>query len=197
MMDADVLYPRGFHPVRHGRDRGGSERIVPLSRAHAPVRYYLADFGLSSQSRAWVTGLDGRDQQVPELSDEVPYDPYKTDIFILGNMLRMNFYNVCDTSGVPAPLLTELVQVYSNVGFLKPLISRMTRHDPAQRPTSAEAEQVWHRIRPQISELHKSWRLTPREEPWLITVLIDGARLVGRGYHAGKQIARWFTEAQG
>ena len=57
-------------------------------------------FGLSSHlppdKDQQVVGIYGRDQDVPELSDDVPYDPFKTDIFIIGNMLRNEFTEVSD-----------------------------------------------------------------------------------------------------
>ena len=64
------------------------------------VKYYFADYGISSyfpptsQTRL-VVGTKGRDQDVPELSNEVPYDPFKVDIFTIGNELRQLFYDVC------------------------------------------------------------------------------------------------------
>jgi len=63
------------------------------------VKYYYVDFGLSThfppdaESRV-VVGVAGRDQEVPELSEDVPYDPFKVDVFIIGNMLRNEFQNV-------------------------------------------------------------------------------------------------------
>ena len=34
------------------------------------------------------------DKEVPELSATIPYDPFKADIFILGNMFRKTFIQV-------------------------------------------------------------------------------------------------------
>ena len=39
-------------------------------------------------------GLDGRDGEVPELSATVPYDPFKTDMFIIGNLFKHKFFLV-------------------------------------------------------------------------------------------------------
>lgn len=42
-----------------------------------------------------MTGIFGLDQDVPELSREIPYDPFKVDVFIIGNMFRTLLFNVC------------------------------------------------------------------------------------------------------
>ncbi len=98
MMDASSLFPKGFHPVRleYSPDARGS--VHQLSRAKAHVKYYFVDFGISvhcpTDSPKLVVGGYGRDQDVPELSFDVPYDPFKLDIFILGNMFRRQICNV-------------------------------------------------------------------------------------------------------
>ena len=63
---------------------------------YALPAYYLVDFGISSwfqpnETNRLVSGTSGLDQDVPELSDDVPYDPFKLDIFVLGNFFRQNF----------------------------------------------------------------------------------------------------------
>ena len=103
MMDATSLYPDGFHPIR---TNSLPERITHaatlLSRNDVPVTYYYVDFGISTwlkpeDTDRLVVGSDGLDQDVPELSDDVPYDPFKVDIFVLGNFFRENFTQVSTT----------------------------------------------------------------------------------------------------
>ncbi len=99
MMDADQLYPKGFHPVLEEYLPDGRSYARPLSRANAHVKYYYVDFGISvcfaaDQHPKLAVGEYGRDQEVPELSAEVPYDPFKVDIFIVGNVFRRELYNV-------------------------------------------------------------------------------------------------------
>lgn len=102
MLDATALYPEGFHPYEHHLKRSG----VGLVRDHlnrtdvmSHVRYYFSDFSIStrftdpSQPRL-VTGSYCQDQTVPELSDTVPYDPFKTDVYILGNVYKTCFTDV-------------------------------------------------------------------------------------------------------
>ena len=98
MMDARPLYPEGYHPVRQNYTPDGMYTISPLSRTDRPVRYYYIDFGLSVQfapgAAPYVVGDVGRDTDVPELSDSVPYDAFKVDIFALGNLFYKEFYQV-------------------------------------------------------------------------------------------------------
>jgi hypothetical protein len=45
--------------------------------------YFLP--GLQCES---VVGIAGHDQDVPKLSNNVPYDPFKVDIFTIGNVIH-------------------------------------------------------------------------------------------------------------
>lgn len=101
MMDATAMFPRGFHPLR---SHNTYEDILAgsnyLSRSNVPVTYYYIDFGLSTMfspddTERLVTGTYGLDRDVPELSDDIPYDPFKVDIFTLGNVFRQYLVEVC------------------------------------------------------------------------------------------------------
>ncbi|GBE79195.1 hypothetical protein SCP_0203920 [Sparassis crispa] len=99
MMDANSLYPQGFHPVRTFCLPDGNMMAWPLPRTDKPIKYYFIDFGISvdfppDATSRLVLGEKGRDQDVPELSNVVPYDPFKVDIFIVGNLLLHQFYTV-------------------------------------------------------------------------------------------------------
>ena len=99
MMDADAMYPEGFHAVGLDFKPDHSGFAKYTSRSAVGVKYYFVDFGISvhipeSMSSKLVTGFLGRDRDPPELSDEIPYDPFKLDIFIIGNMLKHEFYMV-------------------------------------------------------------------------------------------------------
>ncbi len=100
MMDADALFPKGFHPVQLGYLPDARKLAPQLSRRAARVTYYYVDFGISvfippDKQPKLALGGYGREQDVPELSFEVPYDPFKVDIFILGNTFRREIYEVC------------------------------------------------------------------------------------------------------
>ena len=100
MMDASPLYPMGFHPMLgHVLPHDITITAPCRPRMTTPVTYYFVDFGLSTlfspdDTNRLVTGTDGLDSEVPELSATVPYDPFKVDVFILGNMFRKSFYEV-------------------------------------------------------------------------------------------------------
>ncbi|KAG6871495.1 hypothetical protein C0992_011122, partial [Termitomyces sp. T32_za158] len=90
MMDASKVIPRGFHPVNIHSHDGVTRRQERHDRwSVAPVKYYFIDFGLSRYypDQPWetITGLCGQDRTVPELVANEPYDPFKLDIFQLGN----------------------------------------------------------------------------------------------------------------
>ena len=87
------MYPLGFHPIHATSLKDGWTYAPMISRLEAGVKYYFVDYGISSyfpagSKRELVFGIAGRDQDVPELSDDVPYDPFKVDIFTIGNVIR-------------------------------------------------------------------------------------------------------------
>ena len=81
MMDALTLYPEGYHPARRFVTPDGQHQATPLSRTDHPVRYYFIDFDLSVRFKEGeshnVIGDVGRDNEVPELSNDVPYNAFK------------------------------------------------------------------------------------------------------------------------
>ena len=72
-----------------------------LPRSSVPVTYYFVDFGISTQfdpedTNRFVTGADGLDREPLELSDDIPYDPFKLDVFDLGIYFQQSVLNVSD-----------------------------------------------------------------------------------------------------
>ena len=121
LMDATRMYPRGFHPVKDTflpHDISTPAPICP--RLDVGVKYHFVDYGISSYfpegtEAHLIVGLAGRDRDVPELSDEVPYDPFKVDIFSMGNVLGREFVGVrsgslfqVDISISPVPRITPI-----------------------------------------------------------------------------------------
>lgn len=99
LMDPGAMYPEGFHPaqVAYKPDCSGLAEYLP--RSAVGVKYYFADFGISvhipdTGRPRLVTGDLGRDQDPPELSPTLPYDPFKLDVFIIGNMFKQQFCDV-------------------------------------------------------------------------------------------------------
>jgi len=99
LLDATHMYPLGFHPVEDILLNDFTTLAPRIPRFEAGVKYYFVDYGISSyfpagSQRELVLGIAGRDQDVPELSNNVPYDPFKVDIFTVGNVLRDEFQTV-------------------------------------------------------------------------------------------------------
>ncbi|OSD01770.1 hypothetical protein PYCCODRAFT_1436060 [Trametes coccinea BRFM310] len=167
MVDASPLFPQGHHAMStYGLPRDPKKPAPVLSRRGIPLRYYYIDFGISTryapgEHRAPVLGRDGLDQDVPELSETVPYDPFKVDIFILGNLFREIF-----------------LDKYANVGMLAPLVEEMTIKESAKRPTAVAALKTFEGIRQGVSSLNASWRLHPRDEILPLTAVLTTYSLV-------------------
>lgn len=101
MMDPVPLYPNLYHPFKRHKTMDLKRRAKHYSRTSRPTRYFIIDFGLSRQyDPADGPPLEypiwGGDKTVPEfqVSDEA-CDPFPTDIYYLGNMIRLNFLQVC------------------------------------------------------------------------------------------------------
>ncbi|KIO26729.1 hypothetical protein M407DRAFT_243622 [Tulasnella calospora MUT 4182] len=142
MLDARALLPNGWHPQSFyvSRDSQKLLRIPPIREAGG-VRYYFIDFGISTLGQNMTTGTLGQ-EPAPELSADVPYDPYKLDVYILG-MAYAKFL-----------ALKFRVEDFS---FLDPLIKAMVVKEPSERPTAAEAYELLNKIRTAIpsGELHR------------------------------------------
>lgn len=100
-MDGRALFPAGHHPVRINNTIDAMHKATPLTRSERPVRYYYIDFGLSVKfpegASHLVVGDVGRDDEVPELSSDVPYDAFKVDVYALGNL----YYKELEQVSVP------------------------------------------------------------------------------------------------
>ena len=78
--------------------------VHPLSRLFASkrVQYYFIDFGLSRRyDPIDVSPLEypviGDDKTVPESRDDpdTPRNPFHTDVYCVGNLIRVSFLEVC------------------------------------------------------------------------------------------------------
>lgn len=93
MMDPSKVIPKGFRFSKpHTRD--GLKRLVWRERwSVRPIKYYFIDFGLSEQYPFGLKnirdyGIFGQDRTVPEMSVTIPYDPFKADVYQLGNVFK-------------------------------------------------------------------------------------------------------------
>lgn len=103
MMDASSMYPEGFHPLAPTRKPDYTFSAKHYTRTKRPPKYYIIDFGLSCRYDP-ANGpprdypIRGGDKSVPEFEDDGEYqlyDPFPTDVYYLGNMIRTAFLVVC------------------------------------------------------------------------------------------------------
>ncbi|KAI0363368.1 hypothetical protein BV20DRAFT_958430 [Pilatotrama ljubarskyi] len=154
MYDPSPMYPRMFHPRIQDRSRDWKSRARHSTRTDNPVRYHYIDFGLSRKYDAEdpaprAQPIRGGDRTVPEFVNwnGEPLDPFPTDIYYLGNVIRMT-----------------VLERFKGAEFLSPLVDDMVQDDPAKRPTIQDAVR-------RLSDLVKTAggrkmraRLTPRNE---------------------------------
>ncbi|KZV99695.1 hypothetical protein EXIGLDRAFT_762360 [Exidia glandulosa HHB12029] len=124
-VDASELYKdRWPHPVLPSMDYSHPWGELPApSRASAPVRYFLIDFGESTRvpdgyvGQFLVTGDRTIDPELPEVYFDHPYDPFPVDIFLLGNVYKHS-----------------LLESYLGLDMIRSLVEAMTRLNPSDRP---------------------------------------------------------------
>ncbi|KIP07949.1 hypothetical protein PHLGIDRAFT_127369 [Phlebiopsis gigantea 11061_1 CR5-6] len=176
MMDASNLYPEGFHPVALHFTPDVSRIAPQLPRRTARVKYYFIDFGISvhipeGAPNRLVTGRLGRDRDPPELHSDELYDPFKLDVFIIGNTLRKEFH-----------------KKYANVDFLRPLIRSMLSLEPESRPSAVEALKYWKIIKTTITRLQMVDSLRGRQDSWVRSVLLDMLAFVRLGVWLSSEV---------
>jgi serine/threonine protein kinase len=113
VVDPSHMIPGGSHFLNQSRAPNGVDYIYDYtgddsiphfkkSRTEAgPMHYYFIDFGVSVhfpsfEARTHVTGEVGRlREHNPEISETAPYDPFKVDVWLVGEMLLSEFLLVC------------------------------------------------------------------------------------------------------
>ncbi|KAJ3963714.1 kinase-like domain-containing protein [Lentinula raphanica] len=133
-MDASAMYTRPYHPVKQKKRYDWSGRALHHSRTRRPPRYYIIDFGQSrmydpSQPRPVEYALRSGGYTPPEGLEGVPCDPFATDVFILGNLIRTSVLDGDDD---------RFLCRISGFECLRPLVKDMVVDDPSQRPTMDE-----------------------------------------------------------
>ncbi len=102
MMDPAPLFSEPPHPVRAYRSYDFKRRVTQLTRTSHPTKYYYIDFGLSLLCRPpnaspLIRVSFGGNKTVPEYEEpEVLRDPYKIDVYCLGNLLQNQFLEVSE-----------------------------------------------------------------------------------------------------
>jgi hypothetical protein len=94
MMDATRLYPESFHPWKQSYNRDYTAKAKHHTRTQFPPKYYLIDFGISRHYGADELNIlegpiIGGDKTVPEFQkSNAPQDPFPTDVYYVGNMMK-------------------------------------------------------------------------------------------------------------
>ncbi|KAJ3508111.1 hypothetical protein NLJ89_g5928 [Agrocybe chaxingu] len=153
MMDVADVLPHGYHYACWDTEDGLYKPIRPLERRSvSPPDYFFIDFGLSSRFPPGTTGIKlhgllGQDKTVPEGVSGELYDPFKYDVYQLGNVLA------------------QLVKMYEGLTVFKPLVDTMTRHEPEERPSAVEAHKMLLEIITSLSSEQLAQRIWHRRTP--------------------------------
>jgi len=100
MLDPSNMYPDSFHPVDNRRSKDFRRKARWYSRTRRPTRYLLIDFGLSrrydpANGPPLEIPLRGGDKSAPEHQDmKTPCNPFPTDVYYLGNLVREDYMEV-------------------------------------------------------------------------------------------------------
>ncbi|KAJ7696259.1 hypothetical protein B0H17DRAFT_1198177 [Mycena rosella] len=146
-VDASPTIPGGFHFI-HTYTSGGvhdltryrgddsQPRLIKTRTEAGPMKYYYTDFELairfpSFEARGLVTGYVGH---------LLPYDPFKVDMRLIGEMVWMNHL------------------WYDGIDFLAPFAGKLRDRSPKRRPDAEEALRLFHQL---VSKLGEKDLTTP------------------------------------
>jgi hypothetical protein len=94
------MFPQGFHPLVQNDAPDFSKSAKHLTRTQHPPKYYLLDFGISrrynpANGPPLELPIEGGDKTVPEFqTSNDACDPFPTDVYYLGNLIRREFLEV-------------------------------------------------------------------------------------------------------
>lgn len=107
LADPTPMYPNMYHPTKRELNYNFKGKAKYYTRTERPPRYILIDFGLSRRfDPASLPVLDDEpvvagDKTAPEIFEngeprEVvePFDPFPTDVYYVGNLIRLYILNV-------------------------------------------------------------------------------------------------------
>ncbi|KAJ7444789.1 kinase-like domain-containing protein [Mycena galericulata] len=155
MMDASRMFPDGYSPRWINKKRDFSGKAKFYTRTQRPPKYYFIDFGLSRKYSTRdpppleppISGGGDRSAPIPEFATNEPCDPFPTDVYYLGSMIKSEFLESRSFS----PKLLGLE-------FMIPLIQDMMATDPAKRPSMDEVVVRFAAIKANLSR----WKLRSR-----------------------------------
>ncbi|KAJ3490970.1 hypothetical protein NLI96_g1017 [Meripilus lineatus] len=135
MMDPTGLFPDLYHPQVPDMNYEYTDLAKRFTRTKAPIKYYLIDFGISrkfnpADGPPRELPIRGGDKSAPENDSEEPIDPFPTDVYYLGNMIR-----------------EDILDLTRGVEFLRPLAEDMAQEDPSKRPNMDEVVERFEKFR--------------------------------------------------
>ncbi|KAH9920140.1 uncharacterized protein B0H18DRAFT_1025296 [Fomitopsis serialis] len=177
MMDATPMYPDLWHPQATVYKRDFSGRAKHFSRTERPPKYFYIDFGLSRKynsddGQPQELPILGGDKTVPEFQEQgydKPANPFRTDIYYLGNLMRTQFLNK-----------------YRGLDFVQPLVADMVQNDPEKRPTIEEVESRFDGISCQLSWWQLRSRLVEKDENALVRTVFG----IGHIFRTAKYVIK-------
>jgi hypothetical protein len=190
MMEASGMFPQGFHPLFQNKDRDFNNSATHFTRTRCPPKYYFIDFGISRQydpanGPPRELPIEGGDRTVPEFQAATgPCDPFPTDVYYLGNLIRQEFlaviltllnsYRFSFTTVQRDPLTSDAKGRYG-FEFMKPLVDDMVQDDPQKRPTMDEVVARFEAIQKSLSSWKLRSRVVPRKDKFFPGI-IHGAQ---------------------
>ncbi|KAJ7176932.1 hypothetical protein C8R46DRAFT_1077752 [Mycena filopes] len=174
VQDPVKLFPKGFHPVHTAYSPDYADYAYHLTRTQCWPRYYIIDFGLSRRyNPANGPPLEdvilGGDKTPPEHL-QTACNPFPTDIYFLGNLLKQEFVYSLNRYEDPRTIR----RIHPPLRFLQPLIDDMTLEDPASRPAIGEVIQRFDALCSGLSRGH--------------------LRRAGRAFYWSTAIGRWWRQ---
>lgn len=177
MLGPSGMYPKGFHPVNIDRNRDFKGKATAYTRTLRPPRYYLIDFGLS---RRYPTRditdnpLRGGDKTAPEHRSRECPNPFHTDVYYIGNLVRVEFMRVRSQPEKPTccsiSFQSHFPQKYHGFQFMEELVGAMTNEDPAQRPSIEEVIKRFTAVQASLRGTKLRSALTSRKMPRIFNV---------------------------
>ncbi|KAI9447481.1 hypothetical protein H4582DRAFT_6109 [Lactarius indigo] len=167
MFYSSKTYPNGFHPAKSVRNWNFGNTTKAYNRTQRPPRYYFVDLCLSCQypSRdAMDEPLCGGDDSAPEHRSGQQCNPFYTDIYYIGNIIRKEFVEKCN-----------------GFEFMEDLVARMTQVDPATRPPIEVVIEEFVHIR---ESLKLRSAITYKKEPKVFGIIRKGIQYVRSSWNA-------------
>ena len=137
MLDPSGMFPDSFHPADPRKSKDFRQSAKVYSRTRRPTRYHLIDFGLSrlydpANGPPLDRPLRGGDKSAPEHQDgETPCNPFPTDVYYLGNLVREDYMEVRSFFSLQNTLCdffrTRITMVSNSCNHSSPIWSKRTR----------------------------------------------------------------------